>query len=247
MDADFMNTKEMKYNVERKKITFTWMREEINYIHFTSLHPQSSSFHRPTHRQSAWIFAALHQPFFGYIFSLSRVVVDVWLLFFSSSVVVMSGKKRFWTVWRGGRRERSSRGSRKSCWEIWKDCNCPRGWKWKKSKRQGKLKKDERNVSRKNRNDNTTLWIVMYNHGCYLIIISIFSGEKRRKKSLHLKGAMRKIDLNNYRAFRISQNIFSLSIHWKWIVVAWIDKRLIVHCRVTFTFDVQQWNIWFGR
>lgn len=28
MDADFMNAKEMKYNVERKKITFTWMGEE---------------------------------------------------------------------------------------------------------------------------------------------------------------------------------------------------------------------------
>jgi hypothetical protein len=51
MDANFMNAKEMKYNVERKKITFTWKRDDEeegkNYIHFTSLHPQSSSFHHP--------------------------------------------------------------------------------------------------------------------------------------------------------------------------------------------------------
>lgn len=33
MDADFMNAKEMKYNVERKKITFTWMREEEKKLH----------------------------------------------------------------------------------------------------------------------------------------------------------------------------------------------------------------------
>lgn len=40
MDANFMSAKEMKYNVERKKITFTWKREEekITYILLCFIH-----------------------------------------------------------------------------------------------------------------------------------------------------------------------------------------------------------------
>lgn len=40
MDANFMSAKEMKYSVERKKITFTWKREEekITYILLRFIH-----------------------------------------------------------------------------------------------------------------------------------------------------------------------------------------------------------------
>ena len=63
MDANFMNAKEMKYNVEKKEnnihLEERWRRRK-NYIHFSSLHPQSSSFHHPNTSTPSLILLHLH-------------------------------------------------------------------------------------------------------------------------------------------------------------------------------------------
>ena len=98
MDADFMNAKEMKYNVERKKITFTWMGEEEEKLHtfwLLFIHDlllfiiQHMHNHRFLHNHSLTIFGA---------------VVDVWLLLLLCLEKILDIFE-----------ERGSRGSRKYC------------------------------------------------------------------------------------------------------------------------------------
>lgn len=92
MDAKFLSAKEMRYNVERKKITFTWKREEEeNYIHFASPSSslQSSFFAFPyretnTCKSQPSVLTLLH----NHSLDIFRIVVDVLLLL----IVVMSGK-----------------------------------------------------------------------------------------------------------------------------------------------------------
>lgn len=114
MDANFMNVKEMKYNVERKKITFTWKRDDeeegkITYILLLFIHNLLLS-NIPTHPQYRWFYFIYTIILWLYL----RVVVcftdECCCLFF----VLLSGK--ILDMLRGG--SRASATAEKSTEEI---------------------------------------------------------------------------------------------------------------------------------
>lgn len=179
---NFMNAKEMKYNDERKKITFTWKpkEEEENYIHFTSplihnllLFTESTE---QTHTQHLALYTAILWP------RAARCLLLIFLSSSSSVLLFLLCLERFWTSGKGG--ERAEAAAARSRWTDPKRATV-------------RAKEEDVGSHRKNGIDNGTM--------CTIILLPHLSWGNS-DVTFKVKRTMReKYGALNYHTFRISR------------------------------------------